>query len=67
MFELYLHDGISGSDIQIATIPYNINEILNRFGDAVNSAIPLTAIFIAVPGTVIVISTKKLKRKLPNS
>jgi hypothetical protein len=62
LFELYLDDGIFDSEILIATIPYNINEILNRFGDAVNSAIPLTVIFIAVPGVVMVISTKKLKK-----
>ena len=62
IFELYLDDGISGSELLIASIPYNINEILRGYEDEVTGAIPLMVIFLAVPGTVIVFSTKQLNK-----
>ena len=70
IFELYLDDGISGSELLIASIPYNINEILRGYEDEVTGAIPLMVIFLAVPGTVIVFSTKqlnKIKKESENS
>jgi hypothetical protein len=62
LFELYLNDGISGADIQIVSVPYKIKEILKGYEQALSGAIPLMVIFIVVPGTVIIFSTRKLKK-----
>ncbi|MFX1429509.1 MAG: hypothetical protein ACFFCY_05015 [Promethearchaeota archaeon] len=66
-FDVYLNDGISGSIILIKTISCNINEILKGFEEEVASAIPLSIIFIVVPGIVIAFSTKKLNNSKKES
>lgn len=62
IFKLYLNDGISGRDTLIDTIPFEVNEVAQNFDDEVNSAIPLTVIFFAVPGVAIVFSSRQLKK-----
>ncbi|MFW9879116.1 MAG: hypothetical protein ACFFG0_39055, partial [Candidatus Thorarchaeota archaeon] len=59
-------DVISGSLINIETINMDINEIIENFGDEMMNAIPLTIIFLAVPGTVIVFSSRQLKKRKEN-
>ena len=62
IFELYLDDGISRRETLIETIPFEITEIAQSFNEEMISAIPLTVIFLAVPGVVIVFSSKQLKK-----
>ncbi|MFX0021518.1 MAG: hypothetical protein ACFE9S_04280 [Candidatus Hermodarchaeota archaeon] len=61
-FEFYLDDGISTSFMNIKNIVININEISKNYNDNIITAIPLTIVFIAVPGTVFVVSSKKLNK-----
>ncbi|MFX1437975.1 MAG: hypothetical protein ACFFAA_12375, partial [Promethearchaeota archaeon] len=66
-FEVYLNDGISGAVVLIKTISYNIDEILKGFDEELASAIPLSIIFIGIPGIVIAFSTKKLNNSKKES
>jgi prenyltransferase beta subunit len=66
-FELYIDDGISGSEINIKNVSLSFNEISETFEDQITNAIPLMVIFIAVPGTVIVFSSKQLHKSKKNS
>ncbi|MDX1797891.1 MAG: hypothetical protein R3255_04520 [Candidatus Lokiarchaeia archaeon] len=61
-FEFYLNDGISGSLMNIKNILLDINEISESTKDIIITAIPLTIVFIAVPGTIFIVSSKKLNK-----
>jgi prenyltransferase beta subunit len=61
-FDVYLHDGISGSVLLITSTTYNIDEIVKNYDNEITGAIPLSIIFIAGPGIVIFFSNKKLKK-----
>ncbi len=61
-FEFYLDDGFSGSSINIKNFLLDVNEISENYKDNMITAIPLTIVFIAVPGTVFIISSKKLNK-----
>jgi hypothetical protein len=61
-FEFYVDDGISGSSTNIKNILLDVNEISERYKDNLITAIPLTIVFIAVPGTVFIFSSKKLSK-----
>jgi prenyltransferase beta subunit len=61
-FDLYLNDGISGSILLIESLTHNLNKNARSYDNEVASAIPLSIIFIAVPGIMIVFSTKKLNK-----
>lgn len=62
IFEVYLNDGISGDLLHINTFQYIINDILKNYEDEIQIAIPLLVIFITIPGTMILFSTKKLNK-----
>jgi prenyltransferase beta subunit len=66
-FEFYLNDGVSSSSINIRNILLDINEISERNKENIMAAIPLTIVFIAVPGTVVVVSSKKLNKSKKES
>ncbi|MFW9821211.1 MAG: hypothetical protein ACFFE5_16525, partial [Candidatus Thorarchaeota archaeon] len=61
-FEFYLDDGIFGSLINIKSVLLDINEISESYRENIKTAIPLTIVFIAVPGMVFIISSKKLNK-----
>ncbi|MFX1501150.1 MAG: hypothetical protein ACFFDH_09335 [Promethearchaeota archaeon] len=61
-FEIYLNDGISSSEINIETIPLIITEVAKNYEGEIATAIPLTVIFIAVPGTVVFLSSRQLRK-----
>jgi hypothetical protein len=66
-FELYIDDGISGSEINIKNVSLSFNEISKNYEDQITNAIPLMVIFFAVPGTVIVFSSKQLHKSKRSS
>ncbi|MFX0005444.1 MAG: hypothetical protein ACFFAV_01825 [Candidatus Hermodarchaeota archaeon] len=61
-FEFYLNDGISDSLMNIKNILLDINEISESYKENIITAIPLTIVFIAVPGTIFIVSSKKLNK-----
>ncbi|MFW9971687.1 MAG: hypothetical protein ACFFDF_15940 [Candidatus Odinarchaeota archaeon] len=64
VIELYLNDGISKTDKLIASIPYSIQNIIKDYEGEISIAIPIMVIFLVVPGMIIAISTRKIKKEI---
>ncbi|MFX1377908.1 MAG: hypothetical protein ACFFA4_02345 [Promethearchaeota archaeon] len=61
-FELFINDGIYGSPINVKSVFFDVNQISESYKKDIARAIPLTIIFIAVPGIVFIISSKQLEK-----